>query len=75
MARAPASSEERGVVMLEYRFFFMRPDGSIKEAETRQMADDISALEEARLMRNSNGIEGWQAARLVFRLGPDGESA
>lgn len=60
--------------MLEYRFFTMRDDGSIKAAAVEHLPDDISALDRARALMTDNTIEGWQNARMVFRLLPDGNS-
>ena len=60
--------------MLEYRFFVMRSDGSIKDTSVQRLRDDISALDMAKAMVSHNPIEGWQDARMVFRLLPDGTS-
>ena len=60
--------------MLEYRFFVMRSDGSIRDSSVQQLRDDISALDSAMAMRTDSPIEGWQEARMVFRLLPDGSS-
>ena len=60
--------------MLEYRFFVMRSDGSIKDSSVAQCRDDISALDRAKAMACPHPVEGWQESRMVFRLLPDGSS-
>jgi hypothetical protein len=60
--------------MLEYRFFVMRPDGSIKDTRVQHLRDDITALDKAKAMELGDPVEGWQETRMVFRLLPDGTS-
>jgi hypothetical protein len=52
----------------------MRADGSIKDSRVQNLADDISALDSAKALASADPVEGWQEARMVFRLLPDGSS-
>jgi hypothetical protein len=58
--------------MHEYRFLVRRDDESIEESQVHHLRDDVSALEHARTLLDGRVIEGWQQARFVFRLLPDG---
>ena len=61
--------------MRDYRCFFLRSDGSIQETEIWRDPDDLAALERARSLHRTGVVEGWDAARLVFRLAPDNSPA
>jgi hypothetical protein len=58
--------------MHEYRFLMRRDDESIEDSQIHHPRDDVSALEYARTLLDGRVIEGWQQARRVFRLLPDG---
>jgi len=60
--------------MLEYRFLMRRDDESVEESKVLIFRDDVTALEHARSLLDGRVIEGWQQARKVFRLLPDGTS-
>ena len=61
--------------MREYRYFFLRPDGSIQETGIYRHPDDLAALETAQELPRTGIVEAWDAARLVFRIAPDGGPA
>jgi len=55
--------------MLDYRFYWLRPDGRIDSASNFELADDSAARAQAEQIRQGNPIEVWQGARKVFQIG------
>jgi len=59
-------------IMLDYRFYWLRPDGRIDVAANFAFADDEAARGHAENIQDGSDIEVWQGARKAFRLGqPD----
>lgn len=55
--------------MLDYRFYWLKPDGRIDTACNFEFTDDHAALYHAETIRDGAAIEVWQGARKVSRLG------
>ena len=55
--------------MFHYRFYWLRPDGSIDTASNLEFADDNAARAHAERVRDGSAIEVWEGARKVFQLG------
>jgi hypothetical protein len=61
--------------MSEYRFCFWRDEDVVSGHMWILCADDLEALDRARLVLNDTEIEAWQEDRRVFRMRPDGDAA
>ena len=58
--------------MIEYRVYFIEPDGSgrFRKVRALQCPDDASALEEAKKLLNDTNIEVWHLDRMEAQLTP-----
>jgi hypothetical protein len=55
--------------MINYRFYWLLPDGRIDTASNLEFADDGAARAHAERIRDGAPIEVWQGARKVFQIG------
>lgn len=61
--------------MIEYKIYVLNGQNNIQQRHDIVAPDDVTALEKAKALVRTSTLEVWESARLIARIGVDGETA